>query len=189
MESSLSTHRAARSPRLSGLPLNHVGLAGVLVLLLDVSAFGQVAKPVVSCESLANLELREATVTMATTVAAGEFQMPTQSSPPGSCLAALPGSGGPGGQGGPGGHEWAGWTWHGGRPWWTEREERPASRWNDGAVRINRPGPSASLLPGGPDHEAQRRLRHQNGNLAAAVDLEREIFWRGQLGLGRIDQV
>ena len=106
MRSFYFAHPAAMGPGLHGLPLKHIGSAGLLVLLLSVTAFSQGTKPVVSCESLARLELREATVTTATTMAAGEVKAPTQSSGgpggPGT-PGAQGGPGGPGGRGGPGG--------------------------------------------------------------------------------------
>jgi feruloyl esterase len=62
----------------------------VWAVLSAVPAPSRAGEPVVSCESLAKLELREATPTMATTVGAGESELPAQS------------LGGPGGAGGAG---------------------------------------------------------------------------------------
>jgi len=50
--------------------------AGLWVLLLSVTAFSQTGAPVISCESLARLALPDTTITMAQTVAAGEFKVP-----------------------------------------------------------------------------------------------------------------
>jgi feruloyl esterase len=56
---------------------NWIGF-GVVSVLLATSASGQSGKPAVSCDSLASLALPNATITMAQTVAAGEFQTPIQ---------------------------------------------------------------------------------------------------------------
>ena len=126
-------------------------------------ASGQGAEPVVSCESLAKLELREATVTMAATVAAGRVQG-ARSEPRRSR-----------------------WTWRAGpRTGPGAGLPRPEVRARGNAVAVWIVGRDpARLLPGRRDDEAQRRLRHQDGSLAAAVGLEREVLRGRQLRLGR----
>ena len=56
--------------------------SGLWALLLSVSAFGQEAAPVASCESLATLVLPDTTITLAQRVEAGEFKLPEQGRPP-----------------------------------------------------------------------------------------------------------
>ncbi len=58
-----------------------IAAAGVLTLLSTISAFGQTT-PTVSCESLAKLALPYTTITMAQTVAAGEFKIPKNTGGP-----------------------------------------------------------------------------------------------------------
>jgi feruloyl esterase len=58
-------------------------VAGLWTLLLSITAFSQTATPAVSCESLAKLVLPDTTITMAQTVATGEFKVPARSGGPG----------------------------------------------------------------------------------------------------------
>jgi feruloyl esterase len=76
----MKAHRAGR------LFLKGLGLAGLMVLLLSMTSFGQVSKPVVSCESLAKLALPDTTITMAKEYAAGEYKAPAPrfGAPPGA---------------------------------------------------------------------------------------------------------
>lgn len=81
--------------------------AVLVVLVVNAACSDQAVRPAVSCESLAKLELREATVTLAETVARGAFKAPAQSSdgrsggPAGRGNAGAPGATGGPGQGGP----------------------------------------------------------------------------------------
>lgn len=72
-------------------------LAGILALLLIAPAFSESGMPAVSCESLAKLDLPDATITMAQPVAAGEFKMADQSGPGGAVaqVAQVAPGGGP----------------------------------------------------------------------------------------------
>jgi len=85
-----------------------LGIAFIMpALLFGPMAFGQSAGPAASCESLAKLVLPNTTITMAQTVAAGEFKMPSQNTggpggPP-AAPGAPAGQAGPGGPGAPGG--------------------------------------------------------------------------------------
>jgi feruloyl esterase len=63
--------------------------AAMTLVLSSVVAVGQTA-PAVSCDSLAKLALPQATVTMAETVAAGEFKMPVEPGAPAPPAAAAP---------------------------------------------------------------------------------------------------
>jgi hypothetical protein len=56
--------------------LKSLGWVGLLALLLNMTAFGQVSKPVVSCESLAKLVLPDTTITLVKEYAAGEYKAP-----------------------------------------------------------------------------------------------------------------
>jgi feruloyl esterase len=89
--------------RLPCLGWSRTALGILWALSAGGPALAQGAKPIVSCESLANLELREATVTMAKTVAAGEFQAPARSVGGPGGPGAPAGPGGPGAPAGPGG--------------------------------------------------------------------------------------
>jgi feruloyl esterase len=79
--------------------------AGMGTLLLGMTAYGQGAAPVVSCESLGQMALSNTTITMAKTVEAGTFEAPKGFQPPSNVQPASPGA--PGGaapssaQGGP----------------------------------------------------------------------------------------
>ena len=55
--------------------------AGLLVLLLSMTAYSQAGTPAVSCESLAKLVLPDTTITMTQPVAAGEFKLPEERRP------------------------------------------------------------------------------------------------------------
>jgi feruloyl esterase len=108
------SHFSNRTTTSLGMPRPAVrcfAAAGLLTLLVCMTAFSQAAKPAVSCESLAKMALREATITMAETVAAGTFKMPAQN-PGGSGgpgRAGEPGRGGESGRaGGPGGQRGGG---------------------------------------------------------------------------------
>jgi hypothetical protein len=52
--------------------------AGLSALLLSMTAFSQGTAPARSCESLAKLALPDTTITMAQSVAVGEFKMPAR---------------------------------------------------------------------------------------------------------------
>ena len=66
--------------------MKSLAASGLWVLVLSGTAFGEGTAPAVSCESLAKLALPDTTITMAQTVAAGEFKMPAgaPSRPPGA---------------------------------------------------------------------------------------------------------
>jgi feruloyl esterase len=69
------------TPGASGRALKHLAVAGLWALLLNTTAFGQAAAPVVSCESLAKLTLPDTTITMAQSLGAGEFKAPERGRP------------------------------------------------------------------------------------------------------------
>lgn len=74
--------------------LRCLAAAVLCTLLLSMTAFSQVAAPVVSCESLAKLALPDTIITMAQAVGAGEFKMPESKmpSPPPGPAAKPPGA-------------------------------------------------------------------------------------------------
>jgi feruloyl esterase len=82
MRLSCSSRRAGARRGLWWQACQPVAVAGLWMLLPSVSAFGQEAAPVVSCESLATLALPDTTITTAERVAAGEFKLPEPTRPP-----------------------------------------------------------------------------------------------------------
>jgi feruloyl esterase len=76
MKLSHSSNRATTSLDVPRQALRWFAAASLCTLLLSMTAFGQAAKPAVSCESLAKLVLPDTTITMAQPVAAGEFKVP-----------------------------------------------------------------------------------------------------------------
>lgn len=109
--------RTAKPPRFLRQAMRYATAACLFVLLLSTGAYSQSQKAAGSCGDLAKLVLPNTTITMAQTVAAGEFKMPSQGAGGPGGPPAGPGGqagqggqqarpnvqGAPGGQGGPGG--------------------------------------------------------------------------------------
>jgi feruloyl esterase len=78
MKISCCAHRLAAMSSLPRPTWNHFVTLTLWVLVLSMPAFSQGAAPAVSCESLAKLALPDTAITMAQSVAAGEFIMPAR---------------------------------------------------------------------------------------------------------------